>query len=318
MAEINVFSGGEPLTRRNIDRAGESFAENRDFVADVQKYRAFRLACLNTTLGILMRTRLPGHALIGIRLKRLDSIHRKLTRKNANFKLSALDDIIGVRVICASLDDVRQTGKSIESLPEFYRQKNYLQGGHYVGTGYRGAHYIMRFEQPISPGEKINVRFEIQVRSYFQHLWAVWSESFGENIKQGGGENLTPKEQGIIGKLKSDANHIAAWENKNPAVRQDKDVLPKCSNKGVLAVAWKSPGGDIAPPHIFGDAKEAVGHLNYLEQKFPHERGNALLLAGIPAHRDTGKDVVKVLRATHPLYVLGRAYPSEFWLPKDV
>ncbi len=316
--EINTFSNGESFTPRNIDRAGKLFVANGDFIADVQKYRAIRLACLNTTLGILMRARLPERAYIGIRLKRLDSIRRKLMRETANFRLSALDDIIGVRIICASLEDTLQVSKSIESLPESTGKKDYIQNEHYVNTGYRGIHHIMRFEQSISPDEKIKVRFEIQVRSYYQHLWAVWSESFGENIKQGGGADHTGKVKEIIGGLKSSSAYIAEWEGKNPAKRQDSDTLPVYSRKCVLAVAWRQPGGNDVMLRIFKNgAKETVKYLNYLEQKFPHDRGNALLLAGIPDRKDIRKDITKVLMATHPMYVLGRAYPPKYWMPRE-
>lgn len=310
MAVNFSFSDGT-FTRGGIDRAGKEFAQNGKRINDVQKYRAFRMECVSTSLGILERAHLPARAYVGIRLKRLDSIRRKLTRKNQNFNLSGLDDIIGIRLICASFDEVKSVSDSIARLPESVGVKDYTNQVHYVQTGYRAIHHIMKFPQVLSPQQKINVRFEIQIRSYYQHLWAVWSEKYGENIKQGGGSNQTKREQEILDELKSLSERIKKWEDNNPSAVQDAGkLLPPYRNNRVIATVRKQPDGKIAT-RIYNNHTSAVRQLNYWEEEFPHSRSNALLLVGIANEQE----IVKVLNATHPLYAIGRVPHPKILMP---
>ena len=151
------------------------------FLAAVQGYRAFRMQCLGTTLGILDACHPPPQSVVSVRLKRLDSIRRKITRPGTNFGLGTLDDVIGVRVICQSVSDVAALSARIASSPEVHRVKNYIEVP--AATGYRGIHHIMRFDQPVATDHFLAVRYEIQVRTYLQHRWAVWSEAHGEKAE---------------------------------------------------------------------------------------------------------------------------------------
>ena len=309
-----AFPSGEIFTHGGIDRIGGRFVENSNIIEDVQKYRAFRMECLNTSLKILNEARLPNRASIGIRLKRLDSIHRKLSRPRHNFKLSRLDDIIGIRLICPSLDDVISTSDSIKRLPEHDKTKDFTQNKHYLATGYRAIHHIMKFQQLVSNERKITVRFEIQVRSYYQHQWAIWSEQYGENIKLGGRVQRTESEEKAIHELQSLSGRIAQWEANNPDLPQDNNTLPRYQGTRAITVVWRQPNGTVLPMLFHDDLNSAIHQLNYWEQAFPHQRHNALLLAGISERNE----VLKVLAATHPLYVLGRAVAPEHWMPNCV
>ena len=306
-----TFPSGEAFTRKGIDRVGGRFVGNSADVVDVQKYRAFRMQCLNTSLSILDRAILPKRAFIGIRLKRLDSIHRKLSRQGHNFKLSSLDDILGIRVICPSFYDVTSTRDSLISLPEHDKIKDYTQQEHYLSTGYRAVHHIMKFQQHAYEEQKITVRFEIQVRSYYQHQWAIWSEQYGENIKLGGRIQRTELEEKIIYELQSFSERISNWEIGNPDMPQDKGILPQYHGINTIAVVWRQPDGSIMPRVFHDDIDSAINQLNYWEQTFPHQRHNALLLAGISEYGQ----ILKVLANTHPLYVLGRTLAPEYWMP---
>lgn len=313
MAFVTTFQSGKAFTSNGIDRVGKNFVANRTFFDDVQKYRAFRLECLKTSLSILREAQFPQRVLVGIRLKRLDSIHRKLSRQESNFRLSSLDDVIGIRVICPSLQEVVSFSNSIKGLAAYKTTKDYTEKEHHGGTGYRGIHHIMKFQQSICENRKITVRFEIQVRSYYQHMWAVWSESFGENIKQGGGYDPSEKEEEIKKELELVSKKIAVWENENANQPQDKNRLPLYEKTNIIAVVFKQPSKDIIF-HIFkNNTQGAVKQLNYWEQEFPHQQKGTLLLAGL-ANSD---QIQKVLSVTHPLYVLGQAYKPEYWMPEE-
>ena len=94
-----------------------------------------------------------------------------------------MDDVIGIRIICESFDDAVALGRQIENAVPA-RTKNYVEETHEAGVGYRAIHGIARFGQPLGDAY-VTVRFEIQVRTWYQHLWACWCESYGEQAKEG-------------------------------------------------------------------------------------------------------------------------------------
>ena len=148
------IAGCAPMAERDphfsslgaIDRVGDAFcrsAQNLQRITDVQRYRAFRMRCLGTTLTMVDGCGVPDRAAVSVRLKRLDSIRRKIIRPGANFTLGRLDDVVGVRVICQDPSTVRELSERIRGSPGFFRLKDYIHSP--AATGYRGIHHIMRF-----------------------------------------------------------------------------------------------------------------------------------------------------------------------------
>lgn len=291
-----------------IDRAGVAFCTNAydaAAVTAVQRYRMFRMRCLTTTLAAVDEAGPPPRALVSVRLKRLDSIRRKINRGATRFGLGRMDDVVGVRVVCPSYRTARSMSRRIRALPQFYRLKDYLDVEHPAATGYRATHHIMRFRQPLTETDGINVRFEIQVRSYYQHQWAVWSEFLGESVKEGGGTADVRRDLRVL------SDRIARWEERNPRTMQHR--LPVYSGGRDIVVAWKQEAGEPICYGFLRDVGRAVQWLNYLETKYPVERGNALLLVGVTSPGEaTG-----VLHLTHPLYTMPRLLAPEYWMPLD-
>ena len=193
----------------------------------------------------------------------------------------------------------------IRALPQFYRLKDYLDVAHPAATGYRAVHHIMRFRQPLTETDGINVRFEIQVRSYYQHQWAVWSESLGESVKEGGGTADVRRD------LRELSDRIARWEEGNPRTVQHR--LPVYSGGQDIVVAWRQEAGEPVCYGFLRDVGRAVQWLNYLEAKYPAERGNALLLVGVTSPGEAPR----ILHLTHPLYTMPRLLAPEYWMPLD-
>ena len=288
----------------DVNRVGTDFCENPyapGHLANVQAYRAFRMQCLATTLDILDACRPPTQSVVSVRLKRLDSIRRKITRPDANFRLGTLDDVIGVRVICRSISDVRTLSTRIESSAHIYRIKNYIEAP--ATTGYRGIHHIMSFDQPVSAERSLTVRYEIQARTYLQHRWAVWSESHGEKAKLGQAD--APRQE----ELRRVALQLARWERAHPAQAQAQ--LLSYSGVRTIAVCWRPPRGPATPLVFHDDVGSAVSWLNHLEAAYSAQRENALLLVGVADHREIGR----ALRLTHPLYAGVRAIDPRLYLP---
>lgn len=287
-----------------IDRIGDAFcksAQNLQCISDMQSYRSFRMHCLKTTLAIVDACHVPDQAAVSVRLKRLDSIRRKIGRVNTNFTLGRLDDVVGVRVICQDLTTVREFSDRIKASPHFYRPKDYIASP--AATGYRGINHIMRLQQPVSATANIGMRFEVQTRTYLQHRWSVWSESHGEAVKLGVGAY---EEQESLRAL---SEEIAQWEVTNPTTRQID--LPQYSGGRSIAVCWRTRHGPVTPYYFQNDVQNAVDWLNYLETSYPAERENALLLVGVTDTTATQR----LLQLTHPLFTGTRVLDPRHWMP---
>ena len=308
----SAIAGCPPIGERSpsfsslgvIDRIGDAFcqsAQNLQRVADVQHYRSFRMRCLKTTLEIVDACRVPARATVSVRLKRLDSIRRKIGRANANFTLGRLDDVVGVRVICQDLSSVREFSDRLRASPDFYRVKDYITSP--AVTGYRGVNHIMRLQQPVTATTGINMRFEIQVRTYLQHRWAVWSESHGEAVKLGVGAGEEHE------RLRALSEEIGRWEANNPDTRQIE--LPPYSGGRSIAVCWRTRHGPVTPYYFQDEVQNAADWLNYLETTYPGERENALLLVGVAPATDTQR----LLQFTHPRFTGARVLDPRYWMP---
>ena len=293
----------------DIGRSSREFSEDFGNVRAreiLDSYRRYRLACIRTSLFLLRKSVLPKRVLISARLKRLESVYRKM-RRTPDIALNGMDDVIGFRVVCESFDEAVALGGRIESrVPA--RTKNYIETVHGAGTGYRAIHAIVRFGQPLGDGH-VTARFEIQVRTWYQHLWACWSESFGEQAKEGF-RNMERADAGEVERLKQGLNdcsrRIADWEDAHSAEQQAQ--LPILTDLYNLAVAWVDPPDDRGFVPCGTDIDAAVRNLHYLEA----QRGfRPLLLAGI-VDSSRPKDV---LTRTHPNYVRGLSLDPETWLP---
>jgi ppGpp synthetase/RelA/SpoT-type nucleotidyltranferase len=111
--------------------------------------------------------------LLSGRSKRTKSILRKLKRPdNHGMDLSRMSDLVGFRIILASLAD---QNKALSLLGNGFDQKkvyDYREGE----KPYRSVHVVLRDETKL---------VEIQLRTLPQHVWAVESEAFGEQVKEG-------------------------------------------------------------------------------------------------------------------------------------
>ena len=290
-------------TLGEIDRIGEAFceaAQNSERIQAIQEYRTFRMRCIATTLGILDACTVPNRAIVSVRLKRLDSIRRKIERPGTNFTLGRLDDVVGVRVICQDLRTATELSNRIQASAWTYRTKDYISRP--ARTGYRGIHHIMRFEQPLSELTRLSVRYEIQSRTFLQHQWSVWSESKGEAVKLGLGSE---EEQEQLREL---SERIALWEANNP--QQVQSALPAYAGGNSVAVCWKARSGQPMTYFFENDVAGAVDWLNYLEMSYPGDRANALLLVGATETAQTKN----ALRVTHPLYMGVRVTDPGTWI----
>ena len=291
----------------DIRRATTRFREdpNDPEPRDVlNSYRKFRMNCIRTSLLMLRQSHLPDRVLVSARLKRLTSIQRKLRRSQVAAPLNEMDDIIGFRVICESLEAAVGLGGRIEKNIAA-NIKDYISQEHVLGLGYRAIHGIARFNQPLQD-RNVSVRFEIQVRTWYQHLWACWCESHGEQAKEGypnarRGDDTYDKKR----KLRDWSKRLRDWENLHPD--QVQKSLPGFSDPYNLAIAWFNSPNDYNFDLFRNDVSGAMSHLNYLETSVNTE---PLLLVGVAEDRN----LEELLRLTHPNFMSSRSLDPQYWM----
>jgi len=121
-------------------------------------------------------------AMATYRLKRKESILKKLYRSNGNFELGAIDDIAGCRAIVNSVSEVYKVYDEILNLKEageidIKKTKDYIKNPE--ESGYRSLHVIVK--QTLNQ-EKIDrqYRIELQIRTKLQHYWSTAVEAMSE------------------------------------------------------------------------------------------------------------------------------------------
>ena len=112
---------------------------------------------------------------ISSRVKSVDSLLRKMRRKNIPLNLAAIEenihDIAGVRVICSFPDDIYELATAFLAQDDItlIKRKDYIKEA--KPSGYRSLHLIV--EVPIFlKDEKRNMKVEVQFRTIAMDFWA--------------------------------------------------------------------------------------------------------------------------------------------------
>lgn len=125
------------------------------------------------------------------RVKQISSILEKCDRMNLPLdRVSELEDIAGIRIMCQLVDDIEKVVKLIKDRDkkdlEIVYEKNYIKN--IKESGYRSYHIIIKYIVQTAIGEK-EILAEIQVRTLAMNFWATIEHSinykFDENIPDG-------------------------------------------------------------------------------------------------------------------------------------
>ncbi len=164
-----------PPSKKQLQKIGRRIrhgeAKPEDLEA-IESYRNGKIPELLETLNVVNRLLSSNHIpkLISGRPKRLKSIIRKLERAGGT-SLSRMIDIVGMRIIVSNMAEQDQVSVLICDNLAVIKQIDYRDS-----ELYRAVHlYVDRNECAI----------EIQIRTLPQQLWAIESESFGEQVKEG-------------------------------------------------------------------------------------------------------------------------------------
>ena len=109
------------------------------------------------------------------RVKSVDSLLRKMRKKNVALNLAAIEeninDVAGVRVICSFPDDIYEIASAFLAQDDItlISRKDYIKDP--KPSGYRSLHLIV--EVPIFlKNEKRNMKVEVQFRTIAMDFWA--------------------------------------------------------------------------------------------------------------------------------------------------
>ena len=258
-------------------------------------YRLFRLVGLPPMFRALTGVLSGKPLLLAARLKRRNSLRAKL-RRLVSIKLSQVADIIGFRVVCQSVADSKAVVTNIDSLGLPTKTRYHDP----APSGYRAIHLEVQVGHEFPSGRTMTLAIEVQVRTYYQHLWAMRSEAFGEQVKMGGGRF---QQREYLDRLSTE---IGIWEAENPDATQR--ALPTLAPSGGIAVVRQMPIGGQPLVEQFGlDSEEAADQLVEWEEL---TLGDTLFLA----HSGS----IDTIRTSHSFYVMGErlGVVLEPWMPQ--
>ena len=230
------------------------------------------------------------------RLKRFDTIVRKIQRSSSD--VNTMGDLIGYRIVTHSYDEMEKVSKIISNLYNI-KPRNYTS----QTNGYRAVHFIVDLGE-IENG--IKNLFEIQVRTYYQHIWATWSESYGERIKEiYKSTNLSSDLSNIRKWLDNFTQIIKNFEDENKSKLQT-SIINVNEDYGFFIICFDIKKNDLLSiSEKLADFSLVKDNYYALERMSRDNEEIVLLMATSEEH----------LRETHPRYFSLDARPD---IPNEI
>ncbi len=289
-----INAAGDVFRSGSIDYAEELCAERI-----IQCYRLFRIGYLSRNIQNISNALAGNPVLLSARLKRLNSLKRKLRRLD-KIKLSRVADILGFRIICENVSSAKITIDMLKNLP--YPAK--IKSHNPAPTGYRATHIELKVPHDFPSGELVTFDIEIQIRTFYQHVWAMQSEAFGEQVKEGGGP---PDKRAYLSCL---SQAIQDWEEGHkPSEKQQSFPLLAMNSSVIVARLPEIGGAPLVERFEVGDYI-ALERLVTWENEPESYRSQPLFLAY--------SGDVNTLQTTHSVYMQGleTGVPLAKWMPR--
>ena len=306
--DLLLECGQALASKSQIDRTGKRLLDiekSSETERDIACYRKFRLSSIADCISLVMSAELPDHSYLIARLKRLDSIKRKLMRSKlscGSMQLSQVDDILGIRIVCDVFSQAQDFSERLKNASNHWKIKNYVEKPQ--TTGYRAIHHIFKIDQQLPNGKNAAFTFEVQVRTVYQNDWGNWSESCGEQAKEGNAS----KE--IKTKLLELSREVYSWETEHEAEKQGN--IPKVSKEHNFVIARRIKGQTTSIyPFLPSDWKVAIDYLLELEQ---YRSGNVDALLCAVGGEYKVDEMKKTLELTHPTF-FRKIYLPDKWQP---
>lgn len=157
-----------------------------DALGVINNWRASHAYPLNTFQITLRRKakKLEREIIVAQRIKRLESIHKKLTSKGS-MRMTQMQDIAGCRVVFKKMDSISKLVKLYKTSRfdhNFRGEKDYILRP--KPDGYRCHHLVYQYRGTQNTQQYNGLRVEIQIRTQLQHAWATAVEAVGVFTKQ--------------------------------------------------------------------------------------------------------------------------------------
>ncbi|KAF5061946.1 hypothetical protein DSECCO2_310020 [anaerobic digester metagenome] len=150
----------------------------------IDNWRAAHAFPLHVIYMHLRRMAEGKNIIVAERLKRLDSIIKKLERE-PSMSLWMMQDLGGCRFIVPTLEDVYKYSEKYDNSRKrhiFKKKYDYIVEPKL--SGYRSLHMVYEYHSDTVDTYNQNVLIEIQYRTHLQHLWATAVETVGLFTKQ--------------------------------------------------------------------------------------------------------------------------------------
>jgi len=181
------YSRSEVTKAGDVLRAGggpfQQFQWAIDVLVNWRAAHAYPINTFQSTLRAKLRKGY-GQPIVAQRLKRLPSIVAKL-RRFPGMELARMQDIGGLRAVVPGLSHVRQLEAEYRTSSfehELVGDRDYIANP--KQDGYRGIHFVYRYDNPQAPQEYEGMRVELQFRTRMQHTWAMAVETIGTFLGQ--------------------------------------------------------------------------------------------------------------------------------------
>ena len=178
-----------------VDEAGKKLSkldfpiytdEGTDALHVINNWRSSHAYPLNT-FQITLRNKaksIENDIIISQRIKRLESIHAKLSRQTS-MRMTQMQDIAGCRAVLSDVEHVEYLVKKYKASRfdhKFKNEKNYI--AHPKFDGYRCHHLVYEYIGTKNTNHYNGLKIEIQIRTQMQHAWATAVEAVGIFTKQ--------------------------------------------------------------------------------------------------------------------------------------
>jgi len=204
--------------------------------------------------------------IIAQRLKRLDSIVKKLVRE-PTMSLWTMQDLGGCRVVVPTIKHVYEVAEKYKKSRVRHileKEYDYIQQPKY--SGYRSYHLVYKYQSDTKETYNRNMLIEIQVRTHLQHLWATAVETMGlfthQALKASSGDEDILRFFALISSLF--------------AIKEGMPIVPNTpeNQKDII-----SEIKDLDAKHNYLDMLSAIRvAVDHIEEKLSRQRGYYILI----------------------------------------
>lgn len=320
-----VLAMGESATVADRDEALEvlnywrvAHAELLEQATDKLKEAANAVGCCKNFDGL--SGELP---LITGRLKRADTIIGKLRRQDCSFRLNTMYDIIGCRMVVASIDEVYWVKDYLQKRCDLLiREKKGIID--YIASpkdsGYRSLHIVALLNDECY-GYK-SLQCEMQVRTELEHSWATALETYdvvmSNKLKFGGGNPRERRFFALASALFASYEKTGAVPGtptkREEIIKELSHIERECNILARLS-AYSNSVSTVNTLSGLGSSGYCVLNVNYEEQTtechvFPEDQVSDAsdLYFELERKKEAGQDVLQVYMPK--IGELSDAYPN--------